>query len=397
LSRLLLTADRLLDGTGRSLEPGALLLDDGRIIAVDRRIEAVGAEHRHYAGATILPGLIDCHVHLTRRPVADPAEDADDDEARLARIGEHAAATLRAGVTTLRDCGGTNHLEMRFRELGAISPRLVLAGKIVSISTPAAEMWRGMYHQADGTEEVRRAVQEEVAAGADFIKVMATGAVMSPPGESPGQQQYSLEELQAAVEAAGRLERRVAAHAHGVEGLRAAAEAGVQSIEHGTMLHLDPEAVDLMARRGTFLVPTLRATSLLSNPPGPGIPDSIIEKAREVGRHHRQSVAAALAGGVSIAMGTDAATSFNGHGQNAAELELLVEAGMTPMQAIVASTSTAAAALDRSDELGRLAPGLRADLVVTPGDPLVDISVLQRPPLEVYLDGRLVPFLDAGQ
>jgi imidazolonepropionase-like amidohydrolase len=182
-----------------------------------------------------------------------------------------------------------------------------------------------------------------------------------------------------------------------VEGLRAAAEAGVQSIEHGTMLHLDPEAVDLMARRGTFLVPTLRATSLLSNPPGPGIPDSIIEKAREVGRHHRQSVAAALAGGVSIAMGTDAATSFNGHGQNAAELELLVEAGMTPMQAIVASTSTAAAALDRSDELGRLAPGLRADLVVTPGDPLVDISVLQRPPLEVYLDGRLVPFLDAGQ
>src|SRR5207237_10344106 len=187
--------------------------------------------------------------------------------------------TLRAGVTTLRDCGGTNHLEMRFRKSGALSPRLLLAGKIVSVSTPAAEMWRGMYRQADGAAEVRRAVEEEVAAGADFIKVMATGAVMSPPGERPGQQQYSLEELRTAVDTAHGLGRRVAAHAHGVHGLRAAVEAGVDTIEHGTMLHLDPRAVELMAESGTYPVPTLRATTLLSNPPVPRIPAALLEKA----------------------------------------------------------------------------------------------------------------------
>ena len=375
-------------GDGSLLEPGAVLVENGRIASVADRIDAGDAEHRHHPGATILPGLIDCHVHLTRRPVADPAEDDDGDEARLRAIAEHAAATLRAGVTTLRDCGGTNHLEMRFRKSGALSPRLLLAGKIVSVSTPAAEMWRGMYRQADGAAEVRRAVEEEVAAGADFIKVMATGAVMSPPGERPGQQQYSLEELQVAVETAARSGRRVAAHAHGIDGLRAAVAAGVHTIEHGTMLHLDQVTVELMAERGTYLVPTLRATTLLSSPPGPGIPDAIAEKAREVARHHRRSVAAALAGGVPIAMGTDAATSFNAHGENAAELGLMVEAGLTPMQAIVASTATAAAALGRSDELGRLAPGLRADLVVVAGNPLDDIALLQRPPLEVYLGGR---------
>ena len=365
-------------------------MEDGRICAVDRRIEAGDAEHRHHPGATILPGLIDCHVHLTRRPVADPAQDDDEDDARLKRIAEHAAATLRAGVTTLRDCGGTNHLELRFRATGALSPHLVLAGKIVSITTPAAAMWRGMYRQADGADEIRRAVEEEVDAGADFIKVMATGAVMSPPGERPGQQQYSLEELRVAVESAGRHGRRVAAHAHGVEGLRAAVKAGVHSIEHGTMLHLDPGAIQLMAERGTYLVPTLRATSLLSDPPGPGIPATIVEKAREVARHHRLSVAAALSAGVRIAMGTDAATSFNGHGENAAELELLVAAGLTPMQALVASTGTAAAAVGRSDASGRLTPGFRADFLVVAGNPLEDISLLQRPPLEVYLDGARV-------
>jgi len=388
--KLLLTADRLLDGTGRMLEPGALLIEDGRIQAVDRRIEAPGAEHRHHARATILPGLIDCHVHLTRRPVADPAEDADDDSERLHRLADHARATLGSGVTTARDCGGTNHLEMRFRESMAgrpISPRLVLAGRIVSISTPAAELWRGMYHQADGQDAVRSAVREEVAAGADFVKVMVTGAVMSPPGERPGQQQFSLEELRIAVETAHGLGRRVAAHAHGVEGLRAAVQAGVDTIEHGTMLHLDRRLVELMAERGTYLVPTLRATTLLSDPPGPGVPEAIVEKAREVAAHHRLSVAAALAAGVRIAMGTDAATSFNRHGENPAELALMVEAGLTPGQAIVASTATAAAALGREDELGRLAPGFRADVLVVAGNPLAEIAGLRRRPLEVLLDG----------
>jgi imidazolonepropionase-like amidohydrolase len=390
-------AARLVDGRGGSpIEPGRVLIEGDRIRSVGAALEPPAEAQRYdFPDATILPGLIDCHVHLADVGEADPQDSAGEDDAvRVLRLAQHAARTLRAGVTTVRDVGGRHHLEFGFRrgvEAGlAIAPRLWLCGKIVSMTTPGADMWPGMYRQADGPWEVAKAVREQVKAGADAIKVMATGAIMAPANERPGQAQYRPHELHAAVETAHGLGRRVAAHAHGIEGIRNAAAAGVDTIEHGTYLHQDPSVAAQMAERGIALVPTLKAGALLADPPGPGIPAEIVEKARAARDHTGRSFRLAMEAGVPIAMGTDAATSFNYHGENADELALMVEAGMTPMQAITAATSTAARALGRDHELGTLQPGLLADLIVVRGNPVVDVSLLRQPPQAVFLGGRLV-------
>jgi imidazolonepropionase-like amidohydrolase len=182
----------------------------------------------------------------------------------------------------------------------------------------------------------------------------------------------------------------VAAHAHGIEGIRNAVAAGVDTIEHGTYLHEDPAVAAQMAERGIALVPTLKAGALLADPPGPGIPAEIVQKAREARDHAGRSFRLAMKAGVPIAMGTDAATSFNHHGENADELGLMVEAGMSPMQAIVAATATAARALGRDHELGTLEPGRLADLIVVSGNPLLDVTILRQPPLFVLLNGQRV-------
>ncbi len=391
------TAARLVDGRGGPpIEPGRVLIDGARIRAVGPALEPPAQAERHdFPDATILPGLIDCHVHLADVGEADPKDSAGEDDAvRVLRLAQHAARTLRAGITTVRDVGGRHHLEFGFRrgvEAGlAIAPRLVLCGKIVSMTTPGADMWPGMYRQADGPWEVAKAVREQVKAGADAIKVMATGAIMAPANERPGQAQYRPHELHAATETAHALGRRVAAHAHGIEGIRNAVAAGVDTIEHGTYLHQDPTVAAQMAERGIALVPTLKAGALLADPPGPGIPAEIVEKAREARDHGGRSFRLALEAGVPIAMGTDAATSFNYHGENADELALMVEAGMTPIQAITAASATAARALGRDHELGTLQPGLLADLIVVRGNPAVDVSLLRQPPQAVFLGGRLV-------
>jgi imidazolonepropionase-like amidohydrolase len=390
-------AARLVDGRGGPpIEPGRVLIEGDRIRSVGAALEPPAEAQRYdFPDATILPGLIDCHVHLADVGEADPQDSAGEDDAvRVLRLAQHAARTLRAGVTTVRDVGGRHHLEFGFRrgvEAGlAIAPRLWLCGKIVSMTTPGADMWPGMYRQADGPWEVAKAVREQVKAGADAIKVMATGAIMAPANERPGQAQYRPHELQAAVETAHGLGRRVAAHAHGIEGIRNAAAAGVDTIEHGTYLHQDPSVAAQMAERGIALVPTLKAGALLADPPGPGIPAEIVEKARAAREHAGRSFRLAMEAGVPIAMGTDAATSFNYHGENTDELALMVEAGMTPIHAITAATSTAARALGRDHELGTLQPGLLADLIVVRGNPVVDVSLLRQPPQAVFLGGRLV-------
>jgi imidazolonepropionase-like amidohydrolase len=392
-----ISAARLIDGRGGvPLEPGRVLIEGERIVGVGHDLEPPDrAERLHFPNATLLPGLIDCHVHLADAGVADPQESAGDDDAmRVLRLSQHAVRTVRAGVTTVRDVGGRNHLEFGFRrgvEAGlAISPRLVLCGKIISMTTPGADMWPGMYRQADGPWEIAKAVREQVKAGADAIKVMATGAIMAPANERPGQAQYRPHELHAVTETAHALGRRVAAHAHGIEGIRNAVAAGVDTIEHGTYLHEDPKVAAQMAERGIALVPTLKAGALLADPPGPGIPAAIVEKAREARDHTGRSFRVAMEAGVPIAMGTDAATSFNQHGENADELGLMVEAGMSPMQAIVAATATAARALGRDHELGTLQQGRLADLIVVSGNPLLDVTVLRQPPLAVFLGGRRI-------
>ena len=392
----MLTAARLIDGTGSPpMQPAALLIDGERIVAVAPHLPVpAGAERLDLPGASILPGLIDLHVHLSDAGLPDATvQDGDPPVARALRLAEHARRTLGAGVTTIRDVGGRDHLEFDLRrasEEGLLrTPRLVLAGKIVSRPTPGASSWQGMYREARGVRELVRALQEQIEAGADVIKLMATGAVLAPGSEHPGVPQLDPDELQALVGAAHALGRRVAAHAHGIEGIRRCVAAGVDSIEHGTHLHEDPAVARTMAVRGIFLVPTLKALANIADPSGRGIPAEMVAKARERLADRDATFRLALEIGVPIAMGTDAATPFNRHGENAGELALMVGLGMSPLAAIVASTSVAARALGR-DEVGVLAPGKLADIAVWQGDPLRDISVLQAPPLAVFLGGLRV-------
>jgi imidazolonepropionase-like amidohydrolase len=200
--------------------------------------------------------------------------------------------------------------------------------------------------------------------------------------------QLSDDELKAAVETAHRLGRRVACHALGVAGIRAAVAAGADTIEHGIHLHEDPELLDTMAARHVYLVPTLKLTAFLSDEARAGVPAAVQEKAKRAKAHHVESLCAALRHGVPIAMGTDCGSGWNRHGENLMELVLLVEAGMTPMQAIVASTSTAAEAIGMSDRIGTLEPGKRADIAIVRGNPLDNIAAVVEAPEAVFLDGR---------
>ncbi|HET8569363.1 MAG TPA: amidohydrolase family protein [Candidatus Limnocylindria bacterium] len=383
---LLITAARLIDGTGAPpLAPGAVLVDGDRIVAVGGRHAPGGAERIDLPGATILPGLIDLHVHLSDEGLPDASvHDDDPPEAWLARMAEHARRTLAAGVTTVRDVGGRYHAEFALRRRGGPLPRLVLAGRIVSAPTPGAASWRGMYREASGGDDLVRAVREQLLAGADVIKVMATGAVLAPGSERPDDAQLGEDELRAVVAAAHAAGRRVAAHAHGIEGIRRAVRAGADTVEHGTDLHRDPGVAREMAARGTFLVPTLKALGLIAG--GAGVPEAMAAKARERLADRDATFRLALDAGVPIGMGTDAATPFNRHGENAQELALMVALGMRPLDAIVASTGAAARALGR-DDVGVLAAGRLADLAVWDGDPLAGIRVLERPPRLVLLGG----------
>jgi imidazolonepropionase-like amidohydrolase len=387
---ILITADALIDGIGPVRRPGAVLVEGDRVVAAGERVDAPpSAERLGFAGATIAPGLIDCHVHISDEGLADASvRDGEPPSLRVMRMAEHARRSLEAGFTTLRDVGGRDHLEFGVRraiELGiARGPRLLLAGKVISITTAGARYWPGMYREANGPLEIAAAVREQVAAGADVIKLMATGAVLAPAHERPGDAQLTPEELRAAVETAHGMGRRVAAHAHGIEGIRRAVAAGVDTIEHGTHLHEDRAVARAMAERGIFLVPTLKALANIAD--GPGVPEEVAAKARDRRTDRDATFRAALEEGVPVAMGTDAATPFNLHGENAEELAIMVALGMTPQQAIHSATSVAARALGRED-IGALAAGRIADLAVWSGDPIADIAVLRRAPLAVFVGG----------
>jgi imidazolonepropionase-like amidohydrolase len=393
---VLLTAAALIDGTGAApLRPAAVLIEGDRIRSVGGRIDT-GADvtRLDFPEATITPGLIDCHVHLSDAGLPDASvHDRDPAGLRVLRMADHARRTLFAGFTTVRDVGGRDHLEFALRRAadeGLIrTPRLVLAGKIVSMTTAGASSWPGMYRQADGVSEVVKAVREQVAASADVIKIMATGAVLSPAHERPSSAQFTREELKAIVDTARALGLRVAAHAHGIEGIARAVEAGVDTIEHGTHLHEDPGVAREMAARGVFLVPTLKALARIADPEGPGVPEDVRAKAQGRRSDRDRTFRTALEIGVPIAMGTDAATPFNRHGENAEELELMVALGMTPVAAIAAASSIAARAIGR-DDIGVIRAGTLADVVVWEGAPDQDIRVVQRGPRAVFLGGERI-------
>jgi imidazolonepropionase-like amidohydrolase len=242
--------------------------------------------------------------------------------------------------------------------------------------------------EVQGPEQVRKAVQEQIEAGAEVIKLIASGGVLTP-GTSPDEAQMTREELRTAVEEAARAGRKVAAHAHGATGMKNAIEAGVHSIEHGTLM--DPEAADLMQAHGVYMVPTLSALATTAAcRRGCGIPDSALEKAKAMIKHHEASFRAAHRRRLLIAMGTDAGTPFNAHGDNAQELERMVAYAMSPMEAILASTSAAARLLGIDDQKGTIARGKEADLLLVDGNPLRKIELLRD-------RSRIVGVMQAGR
>ncbi|WIG59215.1 MAG: aryldialkylphosphatase [Ktedonobacterales bacterium] len=398
----------LLDGTGRApLEHALLAIRAGRIVYAG---DAAGWQAQpgepvtelDLTGRYVLPGLIDCHVHLAMDGAADSKLQGDQGWSALLML-KHAQNTLAAGITTVRDVGGRHGLEFAVRQAIQAGlwagPRMALSGKLLSITSAGTEYYDGMYREADGPDEVRKAAREQLKAGADWIKVLATGAVLTP-GERPGAVQYGPDELRVAVEEAAKLGKPVAAHAHGIQGIRNAVAAGVRTIEHGTYLHQDERTMAEMAERGIYLVPTLKTGFDLLSGDRPGVPDWIHEKMQATQEDALKSVRRALELGVPIAMGTDAATPYNFHGENAMELVWMAEAGLSPMQAIVAATVSAARALGWDSWLGTLEPGKVADLIVVTANPLANLRTLadRRNIALVMQDGKIVarpPFINA--
>lgn len=365
-SVLALTQARLVDGTGASPREGVtVLVIGGRIAAVDAAETPEAATVVDLAGRTLLPGLVDAHVHLSSPDVPDVPT-----ELEPYALADAARRMLAGGITTVRDLGSYGRSLFRLRE--AIErglcpgPRLVLCGQIVAATSPGGRAFSGMYREADGPDELRKATREQIRQGADFVKVMATGA-LTVAAEDVHPAQLSSEEVAAVVDEAHRLGFAVAAHAEGLAGIRLCVDAGVDTLEHGEMAFEDASVLDAMAERGIMLVPTLCVFDAVADPDG-GFPDWMRERARRLGEAGRRTVEAARRAGVAMAMGADAGP----HGDNARELVLLVDAGLAPLEAIVAATSAAARACGFADEAGTIEAGKAADLLVVDGDALAD-------------------------
>jgi len=372
---------RVIDGTGATHDRTTLLIRGTKIVAIgpNQTIsipkDAVRIDGR---GLTILPGLIDCHVHLCLGGEADVVATIESEQPSYTLLKSvwHARATIEAGFTTVRDVGSRDHsifMLKRAIDSGLVpGPRIVGAGLAICMIGGHA---RFIGQEVAGTEQVRRVVAEQVAAGAGVIKVIASGGILTP-GTSPDTAQMTLEELAAAVDQAREAGRKVAAHAHGASGMKNAIQAGVHSIEHATLL--SDEAGALMKRYGVYMVPTLSALATTAAcRPSCGIPESALTKAKAMTKQHQASFKQAHLSGIRIAMGTDAGTPFNYHGDNAQELERMVAFGMTPMEAILASTASAARLIGIERTVGTLKKGKEADLVILKGDPLKQIELLR--------------------
>jgi imidazolonepropionase-like amidohydrolase len=386
--RTVIHAGKLLDvRSGNTLSDQAIVIEGGKILSVGPMSAAKlsGNEQRIELGsATLLPGLIDAHTHLTFNP-----EFGYDSLAisvpREALIGaKNARVTLEAGFTTVRNVGADGYADVALRDAinaGDVpGPRMLVSGPALSITGGHCDndLLPYEYHAtadgvADGVEAVRHKVREVIKYGADLIKVCATGGVLSK-GDDPNASQYTLEEMKAIVADAHRLGRKVAAHAHGAQGVIWASEAGVDSVEHGHLMN--DEAIATLKKNGTYLVPTLylmdwhREHAAQAN-----LPDFVKAKMELVSQVGKQNVKKAMQAGVKIGMGTDAAVYP--HGLNAHELAVYVSLGMSPLQAIQSATINDADLLGWSDKVGAIEPGKWADIMAVDGDPLHDVTTLQ--------------------
>jgi imidazolonepropionase-like amidohydrolase len=373
-----LTNARVVDASG-VCEAASVLVESEQIVRVGTASDAVpeGAAVVDLGGRTLLPGLIDAHVHVTAFDLPVPLKG----EAVVAREVKHhfiaagLRAMLRMGITTVRDVGAFDDDLLHARraiELGAFAgPRILACGRILSATSPGGAHFAGMYREADGPDEMRKATREQIRRGADFIKVMTTGA-RSVVLEDPEPAQVTRDEVATVVEEAHRMGFRVAAHCEGLDGTRLAIEEGVDTIEHGLELHREPALLEQLATSGRVLVPTLSCFFDLSETHACLWAPRLVELAKRQREEAHQTVEAARAAGVRLAMGYDSMP----HGQSALELVRLHDAGLPALEAIAAATAVAADACGLGDEVGTVEPGKRADLLVVDGDPLADPRLL---------------------
>lgn len=398
----------LIDGNGTAP------VSDAAVLVENNRIQAAGpatsvpqppdATVVDAGGGFILPGFIDCHVHLMMQGVNIARDMAAPFSIRFYNSVVHMRRTVEAGVTTVRDAGGADVGTRMAAESGLVlGPRIQLSVAPLTVTGGQGDGWMrsgrefGLFFpypgvpdgRADGVDAVRHKVREVLRAGADVVKIFTTGGVLSPTSH-PSYTQFSPEELDVIVkEAAWHGGKRVMSHAQGTGGIKSAVRAGVQSIEHAVWL--DDEVIDLMIKNGTYVVPTLLAPfSIIETGEREGMPEYAMKKNRETVAAHRDSICRAHRAGVKIAMGTDAGVMP--HGTNLRELGLMVEIGMTPMEAIVATTRVAAECLGWQDRIGTLEAGKLADVVIARTDPLQNIRTLEQPEniTHVLLDGKLV-------
>lgn len=370
---------RVFVGDGKAFEQGTVLVEGERIVKVSKGEIPVPKDAQRIAldGCTLLPGFIDCHVHFCLDGSPDPVGTLVQEHTSLVTLkaAESARRTLLAGVTSVRDMGGKDGIDLALREAirsGLVSgPRMLASGRIICMT--GGHGWQ-LGQEADGPDEVMRAAREQIKAGADVVKFMATGGVMTPDVE-PGSEQLTEEELRAGIQEAHKAGRKTATHAMGTQGILNALRAGIDSIEHGVFLN--EEAISWMVEKDVPLVPTLSALYHIENKGiEAGIPAFAVEKTRRVKAFHLESVRMAREAGVHVAMGTDAGTPFNMHGENLGELRRLVEMGYSSIEAIQAGTQIAAKVMGLEEELGTIEEGKLADLIVVEGDPLEDIGLL---------------------
>ena len=365
--------------------------DEGRIQEVSSNLKRSRNEPVIEAkGHSLLPGLIDAHVHISSdgQPTnMDRLQESSLDT--TLKAARNAWRNLYAGITTVRSLGGPAGVEIAIskavRSGVVMGARVIPAGQVLCITGGHGHLFG---REIDGADEARKAAREQLKAGAEVIKVIATGGILTA-GVNPGQAQLTFEEIKAAVDVAHAAGKKVAAHAQGTQGIENAIRAGVDSIEHG--IFLTEELIALMKEKKIYLVPTLTASKqILAHGEKDGVPDYAVAKAKEVAAIRQKNIRMAIEAGVKIAFGTDAGTPFNRHGHNTDELLLLQEYGLTPLQVLQAATFGSAENVGLQETIGRIEPGYAADLLLVAGDVFTDLTNLQTQIQFVCQNGRII-------